>query len=73
MPQSVVDIPQLLRVRNIWSPVEGEYPGRANLVDQAGSAGSTIDVLVAGFIIGIYWFPYRVPPSAYIEPLAQRC
>ncbi|KAM5359223.1 hypothetical protein ACJZ2D_014650 [Fusarium nematophilum] len=73
MAQSVVDIPQLLHVRDIRSPIEGEHPGRADLVDRASSGGSAVDVLVTGFTMGIHWFPRLVPPDAYIEPLAQRC
>lgn len=68
--QSVVDILQLLCIRNIQPPVEGEYPERADLVDRAGSSSSTVDVLIVGFIIGIYWFPRYIPPDVYIEPLA---
>ncbi|KAH8658608.1 hypothetical protein BGZ61DRAFT_540531 [Ilyonectria robusta] len=42
MAQTVVDIAQLLHVRDIRSPIEGEHPGRADLVDRACTGGSAI-------------------------------
>ncbi|KAH6971233.1 hypothetical protein BKA56DRAFT_661135 [Ilyonectria sp. MPI-CAGE-AT-0026] len=73
MAQTVVDIAQLLHVRDIRSPIGGEHPGRADLVDRASGGGSAVGVLVTGFTMDTHWCPRLVPLDAYIEPLAQRC
>lgn len=68
MAQSFVDIAQLLHVRDIRSPIEGEHPGRADLVDRANTGGSAVDVLITGFKWASTGFPASSPRYLHRTP-----